>query len=365
MSQSGGSSFPIGKVLLGCGCVSLLVGGATVGALVFGGIWAVNEVKDSEVGSLIQEIDDQAKSAKSMSAKDAKNKLKKGAKKGAMDQLSDVEPEEVLSWPGQPLTQKDVDAHISLMKAWQSSKFYKEGSKNRDTLQELSNKKSDDRSTIDELRTLNAIKNAGMNSIDATEELEKLAEKHGGIKVVMRRYFQIIAVSGAAAGVAGKGAKPDALASDATARKMLAQHGEWQKKYTTWSKVNKEYYRVMFSAQSDPELLERLSKDPDFKKSGKEQKELNKVQSKTPGLLVLGKLPPQTLKTWNGLSASTRASLITDYSQLPLLPIFAFMPAQKYDAHLMAQQILAMEFARLTSESVRQVEAEAKKTKEP
>ncbi len=358
MSQSGGSSFPVGKVLLGCGCFSLVVGGGVVAAITIGGFFVVKEVKESDVGELIKELDDQVEVSK-QGARNVKNK----AKRAASDKFDEIKPEDMTAWFAQPLTKKEVEAHLAFVKAWEGSKAVKEARKNQETLKELGKKSDSERGAIDNLRTLNALKNAGMNSVEAQEHFHELAKKHGGVNAVMRRYFQVVAVVGAASGVVPKKSEDAVLASDATAKKMLGEHAKWARQYASWRKVNLEYYRVLTSSQSDPELLERLSKDPDFKKSSEEQKELNKIQKKQPGLLVLGKLPLESVKTWNALDESTREELISKYMMLPIVPFFAFLPAEKYDAHAMAVQVLALEYGLLATEASKEVEASEKPSK--
>ncbi len=349
MSQ--GSSFPVGKVLAGCGCVMVIVGAAVAAVLFGGSYFAYTKAKEAGVGELIKEVDEQVSAAKkngvsSGSGADSKNN------DTASKKDTKASTEQMLSWPSTPLTQKDVDAHLNFMKKWESSNSTQEMIKNRETLEDLS--KDKDKGAIDNLRQLNAIKNMTMNSAKAYEEMEQLAKKYGGPDEVMRRYFQIIAVSGAASGVATKD-DLNTLASDKTAKAMLAQHEKWSKEYEVWKKVNQEYYRVILSVQSDPELMKKLSKDPDFQKQTQErQKELNKVQKTKPGLLVLGKLPKKSLQTWDGLSEKTRQQILSKYSTIPFLPFFAFIPAQKYDAKDMAKQILALEYSRMIKEVTEQ-----------
>lgn len=352
MNQQGASSsFPIGKVLVGCGCLSILILGA-IGVAVFGGGFLLyQKAEESGVTEVVKSLDESLVEAK----KDGGKQLgQKALDKGKQEM--DIDGDKLLAWPGVPLTKKDVDQHVAFMKQWEGSSFVKEARKNQATLQELSKKKKSDKGALDNLREINAAKNAVMNTARAFEELEKISPKYGGFHEVTRRYFQIMAIGGAASGVAAK-QDTETLGSDATAKKMLAEHETWAKQYRTWAKVNQEYYRVMLSSQSDPELVEKLSKDPDFQQSSEDQKRLNKVQKDNPGALVLGKLPRQSVETWLAMPEKERRQLLDNYTSMPLLPFFALVAPQKYSAQQMATQILTMEYTRQLKEVSQQVEA--------
>lgn len=351
MSQQGASGFPIGKVLIGCGCLSLLAMVIVAVAIFGGGFFLYQKAEESGVTEVVKNLDDTLEGAKKDGGKSIKKKaLDKGKKE------MNIDGEQLLEWPGMPLTKKDVDQHVAFMKRWEGSNFVKEARANQATLQELSKKKKSEKGALDNLRELNAAKNAVMNTAKAYEEIEKIAPKYGGFNEVMRRYFQVMAIAGAASGVTEK-QDVEALSSDATAKKMLSEHKEWAEQYRIWTKVNQEYYRVMISSQSDPQLMEKLSKDPDFQQSSEDQKRLSSIQRENPGALVLGKLPEQSVKTWSALSPKQRQDLLNNYTSMPLLPFFALIAPQKYSAQEMARQILSMEYAR----QIKQVSEEAEK----
>lgn len=358
MSQQGASSFPVGKLLIGCGCLTLF--GVIIAAVAIfgGGFLLFKKAEESGVTDVVKNFDQSLDEAKKDGGKQLKNKaLAKGKEE------MNIDGEKLLEWPSMPLTKKDVDQHVAFMKQWENSGFVKEARANQATLQELSKKKKSEKGALDSLREMNAAKNAVMNTAKAFEELEKISPKYGGFNEVTRRYFQVMAIGGAASGVTDE-QDVETLSSDATAKKMMAEHGKWAEQYRIWSKVNEEYYRVMLSSQSDPALVEKLSKDPDFKQSSEDQKRLSKVQKDNPGALVLGKLPAQSVKTWVSLSQRERQSLLENYTAMPLLPFFALIAPQKYSARQMATQILSMEYARqikAVSEEVQKQNGEAQK----
>ena len=137
MNQQGGSSFPVGKVLIGCGCFSLIALVIVVVAIFGGGFFLFKAAEDSGVTEIVKNLDD----AQHDGGKSLKKKAMEKGKKEAMD----IDGDQLLEWPGTPLTREDVKQHVAFMKQWEGSSFVKEARENQATLQELSKKKKSEK----------------------------------------------------------------------------------------------------------------------------------------------------------------------------------------------------------------------------
>ena len=366
MSQSG-SSFPIGKVLLGCGCLSALGVGIALTLVLAGGYWGAKKIQESELGALVQEglespngsIEPASQGGAGSSNGSTKEASRSPSPSSSGKKEYDVE--QMLGWSHQALTPDDIKHHIAAMKAWQASPHSKSMASNVGTLKELGEKQNGG-GAIDTLRSINAMKNMAQSSAEAEKELDAIAKKHGGHEALIRRYAKLLAVSGAASGVAAD-QQIASLVSDETAAAMKRDHADAKKTYRIWSKLHKESYKVLMLSESDPDLVARLSQDPDFKQANDSKRELDRLQRQNPGYLVLGMIPAGSVATWGALSEEERKRLIKEYIELPgLFGLLAFaLNDQAITPHESAKRVIGLEYNRLVSESVK--EAEAAKSK--
>lgn len=339
MTQAQGGGLPVGKILLGCGCISILGAGAVLVAMLGFGVFATkkfvdkNKDKIAESKQIIKTLQDAANTPKAVGAKDG---LKEGPKGKDSVKATTLERGEVWKWVKAPLTQDDIDQHAAFMKAWEgteSVKAFKEAAKD---LKSLSKKtKGKQISTLDKMKALNKGMSFYKNSAVAMGEFDKMAEQYGGGQKVLGRMFRVVAVIAAAEDVAAKIKKSPE--SDAVAKKMLALKPESVKSYEKWKEgvgLSFEFVKLMQTAPVDQEKLKAMTKRQ------KAYRKYTKLHAQKPGMLLLGKMPESSLKLWQTQSVGNRKTLIEHYAMMPSIPHWAFMPKSE-NTRMIASWLLA------------------------
>lgn len=353
--RSGGGS-PIGKILLGCGCLTLFIGGVVIAVVIFGGLFAAKKVADSEefveVKNLAKSLEEEAQRQKEREARKAEAIRAARARGEDPDAQADAELslEDLSKWPTEPLTRAEISAHVAFMDEWEGSEAARKLKKTQKELKKLSEKKGAEGNTLEGLKALNATKDFVIGAGAANEELEIVAIKHGGAQKVLKRYFKVVAVAAAARGVANEYELGEE-SSDEVARRMLEEHPTWKERHVKWRAASKEHYELLAEQQSDPSKMAELAKSKEYQERVKEYSKFAKHQTSSPGLLLLGKLPEASLETWKKLGAKQRRDLIETYSRVPFIPIFAVAPDDLRDLDMVATHLVGLEVAQIAREA--------------
>lgn len=347
------NSLGAGKLLLGCGCfMALIMAGllAVAIAMGVGGFMVAKEVAEDNK-DLIKEAKELAKNQGELV-----DKLEKRAKTTASSTPSPiprVTQADFLAFNSTPLTPADVRHHQEFMRAWGDSKAIHLIQESGEVFRALDTKNAP--GMLEQLRAIKQIKDIATESGPASEELDRLATAHGGSEAVFRRYYQLLTLAAIADGVARHRDKTD-LTSDATADAMLSERAAASQEFQKWSTAHRAYYESLVLIQKDSTKAQQLLDDPAHQALFKDMSQTLQRANKQPGMLLLGKIPPQTLKTWRGLSTPERDALIETFKQTPFLSLYSLSGK---DAKLpaVAQHILGLESAHVYQEALKATEA--------
>ena len=345
-----GKGISVAKVMLGCGCLSVLIGGGIALALFFGGVLFVQS-KAEEHKEELEAARDLWDTGKQLKEQARRQEQRAASGNGGHGQDFQIDRAEMIAWPTRSLSAEDVDAHVAFMEAWEGSDAVKNLKKSRETFQDLSKKdKQGEGGALEGMRALNATKNMMLGASAWGEEFEALAAKHGGAEEVLRRYFQVVAVSAAARGIATHHDGLEDPSSGGVAARMLSEHGDWQRRHAQWRESMRDQYAMIFEMQKDPKAFQEKAKSKAYQEQLEQRGELAKIQSESPGLLLLGRLPHASLETWEGLAPARRKALLEEHTKTLFVPMMALAPAQMRDPKLVAQQLLSLELAKIHEE---------------
>lgn len=345
-SSSGGL-----KLMVGCGCLLLLIGAIgviAIGALGAGGWFVAKKAADEA-----EKLAVQAEKVKEIQEELEEEVQKKKAAVQAKKDEQSISRQEFLSWPTLPLTVDEARAHQKFMKEWQDSEAVSLLAKGK-SLESFANKK--DASTLDKLEALGNVKDIAFGAGPARDELDRMSKTHGGADKVFERYYKLLAVCAAADGIARE-KKKQKISSDEVADLMIERHPEAEKRFADWEKLYLEQYQRAQRIAENPEEAKKASKDKSFQDDMKRLGQASTVMSKKPGVFLLGKLPASSLVAWRALDEKERAEIAKTFEETPFLPAFT-MGQGKVDFEVAARQLLAIQSAQVFIDSQKRKEGE-------
>ncbi|MGM0555436.1 MAG: hypothetical protein ACQEVA_03560 [Myxococcota bacterium] len=295
--QQSGGGFPWGKVLAGCGCLTL------VAVLVGGGLmwWGFSKVKEVGDEAGITELLEEGSSGSSGSSgatspgTDKDGKQKGDAKKRAREARDEaLSHEKLRTYIREPLTKKDINEYREFVEEWRENDAYKNWTTHWEALKERG--KAEDKDSM-----AGQLKTAGQTAktMSAMQSVWKAYDQHvrdqGGYEEHFGRMTRIGGLMAAADGVAKTNKFKDAN-SDKVAKKMLDERPE----------VAKQYKKNIADARAAAKKA-RESGDKDAKDMAAMQGMMSLVSN--PGALAMARMPEESFETWSDLSKSDRKEL--------------------------------------------------------
>lgn len=332
---------PVAKVLLGCGCLAILLGGVALAAIAGLGLFASKKVYDENK----EAIHDSAKALKDL--KRAANRAQESNKDNEQaSQAPSIEAKDMMAWVSGPLKPDQARAHLKFMTAWEGSasvKAFKESAK------KLQAQPSDQEAgAADKLRAISQGVSLYSNLSEATQEFDALSKAYGGVDAVMMRTFVAIALTSAARDLSEQKKLKDP-ASDKVAKLMLSEQAKHKALFDQLLEGQRQRLALakVMSEGGDQTKLEALTKQ--LEASSAKNKEASELVGTAPGLLLLGRLDEVSLKTWAALSSDERKALLKVASTLPTIPQLMMIP-QVQDQRILSSWLVGAELSRATAE---------------
>jgi hypothetical protein len=295
--QSGGG-WPWGKILAGCGCLTLLgmvvLAGVVYFAVDAGSEWA-EEVGITDIAEMAEESE-QGGSAEEVAKKERIEKQARKRKEEALD------PKKIRSYIGEPLTKKDIREHHAFTKEWKDNAAYKNWIVQFEKMKELDNKEDD--SIAGGLKAVGQSAKWVNAARDVMEAFDKHVRESGGYETYYGRMIRVGGVTAASDTIAKSKKKSNKKLrdpnSDAVASRMIEERPEIAKQY----------------AKNIAEAKKAIAEAEKRKKAGKEPKAggmaalagLGTIMQ-GPGTVALARMPEASFKTWNELSPKERTKL--------------------------------------------------------
>lgn len=335
------SGLPVAKVLLGCGCLTVLLGGIALVVAVGFGFFASKKLYDENK----EAIEESAKALKDL--QQASKRAQESGKDGEQpSQPQNVEAKDMMIWVSTPLKPDQARAHLEFMKAWEGSKAVKEFKESAKKLQAQPSKEK--AGATDKLRAISQGVSLYSNLSEATQEFDTLSKAYGGVDAVMMRTFVAIALTSAARDLSEQQKLKDP-ASDKVAKLMISEQAKHKALFDQLLEGQRQRLELakLMSQGGDQTKLEALSKQ--LEASSAKNKEASELVGTAPGLLLLGRLDEVSLKTWGELSSKERQELLQVASTLPTIPQLMMIP-QVQDQRVLSSWLVGAELSRATAE---------------
>ena len=303
-NRGGGGGFPWGKVLAGCGCLTL------VALLVAGGVgyWlysAGKEKLNDEEGGFISALEDMSESSGSRGSSSSgeggeagaasSGSSAKGAKKKARKAREEaLSHKKLREYVRQPLTKSDVEEYKDFVKQWRQDKAYKNWNKQWKAMKARSEDK-DKESMVGQLKTARQTAKTMTAVQQVWKAYDEHIRQHGGYE---KQYGRMTRVGGliAAADAVAKEHKIENANSDKVAEKILEQRPE----------VAKEYQKNVEAAREAARAAKE-SGDKDAQQMASMQGLMTMMSS--PGAVAMARMPEESFETWAKMSEGERKEL--------------------------------------------------------
>lgn len=295
--QKGGSGggLPWGKILIGCGCLSLIGIAVAVGLGFFvysaGSDWVEEQKKAVGVPDLPTTDGDETGSAGSdqVASADAKQDFIK-KKEQALD------PAKIRGYLARPLTKTDIREYTEFVEEWQDDPAYENYVEQWKAMEEMGKKKDD--STIGKLQQVRQLGKSMTAVRDVIEAYDAHVKEHGGYQ---KHYGRMMRIGGAvaAADLIAKDHKIKDADSDRVAKLILKDR----------PKIKAEYEKNIAEARKAAKEAQRR------KAAGKDPQDMAGMHAMLavgqggPGLIALARMPEASFQTWEDLSESERKEL--------------------------------------------------------
>lgn len=303
-APSGGSGLPWGKLLLGCGCLTVMMALAGVGLAWWLFSSAKESLEESGQGGLLAEIQelaagasggeggvaaDRDESSRAEELDGRKVDPREAATKARKDALSQ---ENLLAYIREPLTMGDVKAYEAFMKTWRADPDYQRWEEQWKAMRNREKSKEDKDSMVGQLKAVRETTKT-MSAMRAVwKAYDEHVREHGGYEAHLGRLTRIGGVAAAADRVARQEKTKDANA-DAVAEAMLRERPG----------VVAEYEKNIAEARA--QAAEAEQGDP-----AQQGAFLGLVSlAQDPGTLALARMPEESFETWEKLGESRRAKL--------------------------------------------------------
>lgn len=334
-ASQGGSSFPWGKVLAGCGCLTLfalICAGGVIVYLVKAGSDFAKETGLSDIVELVEEAEEGSGGsggpAGAFGGDGASNaEIKAQARKRKEEALDGTKIREYVK---KPLTQKDIDEHHEFVEEWKADPAYKNWVEQFEKMKEL-NKQKDD-SVAGGLKAIGQSAKWMNAANKVMEAFDKKVREDGGYAEYYGRLIRIGGVVTASETITKANKKLDDPDSDAVAEQMIKERPE----------IAKQYKKNLAEAKKAVEEAEKR------KKAGKQPRPGDMAAfgglmtiMQGPGTVALARMPEESFETWQELSSKDRKrlreSLDGSIAPGPYFGLFAVQPAHLIMAAYMAE----------------------------
>lgn len=289
---------PIGKILLGCGCLTLLVGGIIAAALAImvysageqaakklGDEYSISDAISVAMGGAEAVPPEVAEAAKG-TGDDAKSGSSASSAKPRKDK-TELTPAKVRAAIQRPLTQKDVDRVFGIYEGLRKTDAYKQWNASLDSMKNAGKEK--DKGTLERMKMMRN----GMKGFDAYQELfkeyDRLVKKAGGYDEYLASLVRMSGPAAAAKQIA-KDHKKDKPESDEVAALILKELPE----------VKKEFQKTAAEAK-------KIAAKNDGKQAFNPAALMMLQQ---PGTIAMGRMPKKSFETWKKFSEKQRKEII-------------------------------------------------------
>lgn len=329
-------SFPVGKFIAGCGCLSAVAVAVALALTFSAGAFALFKVKEE-----VAEFKEAGLDLNGV-LKGAKDSVKTAEKAKALN--DDLTPEAVMAALKSPLTKKELEAHRSFLVQWEGRSDVK---RVKNSIKGMHTAKG---GATDSLKNMKLGLEFYKGSIDSMEDFEKVTNQYGGPQKVVERLIRVGALTGAARAVASHEKLKDP-SSDAVAKAMIALHPKVKADYNRWRQMQVKVYRTMVESKGEMDvekiqaLMEKNRASNTALKDGKGLHQANQRMS------TLALLHPKTLALWTSLSTATRNEYLEKYAVPPTLPMFAMGVDAKKKRDFMTLWILGFDMALIAKEA--------------
>jgi hypothetical protein len=292
-NQSGGG-FPWGKVLAGCGCVSLL-GIIAIAVVVYFVVDAGSKfAKETGITDIV-EMAEKADETGASSGDGSKKRIEQQARKRKEEAL---DPKKIRAYVDAPLTKKDIREHHAFNKKWENSSAHKNWVVQFEKMKELDKEKDDS--------VAGGLKAVGqsakwLNSVhDVMEAFDKQVRDSGGYEKYYGRMMRIGGVVAASDTITKANKKLKDPDSDAVAKRMIKERPEIAKQY-------KKNFAEAKKAIAEAEKRKKAGKEP--KRGDMAAFAGMATIMQGPGTVALARMPEASFETWKKLSAKERKKL--------------------------------------------------------
>ncbi len=296
-AASSGGGFPWGKVLAGCGCLTLLgvIALGVGGYFLFGA--ASDAAEESGVAAIFEEAKAHKEAAEENSGKSGKANadIEREARKAKDDAL---DHEKVRAYLREPFTKKDVREHQAFVDQWHEHPAYKNWVEQYEKMKEVS--EENDESVSGKLRAAGQASKWIRSARDVMEAFDEYVRDNGGYEEYYARLVRIGGVITASDTMTKSNKKLDDANSDAVAKQMLTERPE----------IAREYAKNMKEAKKAAKRAKE-AKAEGKKPSPGDQAALAGMMGmfQGPGTVALARMPEKSFKTWQSLSEAERKQL--------------------------------------------------------
>lgn len=295
-SPSGSGGLPWGKILAGCGCLSVLA----IAVIGVGGFFlykgASEKADEAGVTDLVEAFSEEGTGGGADIDPEEAKKIRQEARESKERALDEERMREYLR---EPLTKRDVRRHMKFVEGWRDhpqNERWREQYKKAEKLEE-----EDSDSLSGAVKATGTIAKLGRMAAEVMEAFDAYVQEEGGYEDYYGRMIRIAAVHLAAQAVADADSELDDAYSDETAEAMLEER----------SKVREEYQNNIDEAR---EAIQEAKKREESGQQGAEGTDPAAMAAmsgifQNPGTVALARAPKESFETWQAMSPEERKEL--------------------------------------------------------
>ncbi|MBA2663862.1 MAG: hypothetical protein H0U74_16355 [Bradymonadaceae bacterium] len=301
-APAGKKKFPLGLVLGGCGCLSLigLTAAAVVGYFAYEkGSAFVNEVsQDFGVSSPTQSGQGAPAASGTSKAEGSKGGIVGSAEshaKAVKENADALDAAKIRAYLDKPLTKADIQAFHKSAEAWQKNPAYIKWEKQNEALKSLNTK--NDESVAGKLRAAREVGKTYTAMHELAAAFDEHLKKQGGYE---KHYANTIRIAGVVA----------ATETMAKQHKLKDKHADEAIKLVLKEQpaIAKEYKETIAEAQKTAAANKNDPNNPAAMQA------LMAISASGPGGVAMARMPAQSFRTWESLSAVERKQAETNLS---------------------------------------------------
>jgi hypothetical protein len=298
--QSDSKGLPWGKLILGCGCLGLIVlmcGGGVAAYMLVG-----KAADESGVGDIVA----MATGSKSPmgSSRDNSAEAKEIRKEAKKRKEAALQPGKVRGYLKEPITKKDLREHFDFVERWQEDPTYKKWVEEFEGFKEISEKNDD--SISGQMRAVRQVGKTGRAASDVMEAFDEFVRDDGSYEDYYGRLTRIGGLLLASQAITESEKKLDDPDSDAVAKKMLAER----------PKVIEEYEKNIEEAKKAVAEAEQRgggNKRSDPREMAARASLMGMAQG--PATIAFVRMPEESFEMWADLSPDKRKEVRDLYKE--------------------------------------------------